>query len=278
MRSIVLKRLGTAIPSLIGVIVVSFLLTRVLPGDTASYFAGPAATPQAISEVRKQLGLDKSLPEQFARYVVDLAHGNLGNSLTTGQPVVTEIANRLPASGELTLLGLLIAVSIAVPLGILAAIREGSWIDHLCRVIVTTGVSLPVFFTGLLLVYLFYFRLGWSPAPLGRLDVFYSAPPQVTGFYLIDSLIARDLETFRAALAQLILPAATLAIFSLAPLARITRGSMLAVMGSDFVRTVMRCCRSLPRSAWSSRSCSAPTCSSRKCSPGPASAPTRSKR
>jgi peptide/nickel transport system permease protein len=177
------------------------------------------------------------LPEQFARYVVDLAHGNLGNSLTTGQPVVTEIANRLPASGELTLLGLLIALGIAVPLGILAAIREGSWIDHLCRIIVTTGVSLPVFFTGLLLVYVFYFQLGWSPAPLGRLDVFYSAPPQVTGFYLIDSLIARDFETFRAAFAQLILPAATLAIFSLAPLARITRGSMLAVMGSDFVRT-----------------------------------------
>jgi peptide/nickel transport system permease protein len=237
MRSIVLKRLAIAIPSLLGVIVVSFLLTRVLPGDTASYFAGPAATPQAIAEVRKQLGLDKSLPEQFAAYVVDLAHGNLGNSLTTGQPVVTEIANRLPASGELTLLGLLIALGIAVPLGILAAVREGSWIDHLCRVIVTTGVSLPVFFTGLLLVYIFYFQLGWSPAPLGRLDVFYSAPPQVTGFYLIDSLIARDFETFRAAFAQLILPAATLAIFSLAPLARITRGSMLAVMGSDFVRT-----------------------------------------
>jgi peptide/nickel transport system permease protein len=213
------------------------LLTRVLPGDTASYFAGPAATPQAIAEVRKQLGLDKSLPEQFARYVADLAHGNLGTSLTTGQPVVTEITNRLPASGELTLLGLLIALSIAVPLGILAAVREGSWIDHLCRIIVTTGVSLPVFFTGLLLVYVFYFQLGWSPAPLGRLDVFYSAPPQVTGFYLIDALIARDWETFRAAFAQLILPAATLAIFSLAPLARITRGSMLAVMGSDFVRT-----------------------------------------
>jgi ABC-type dipeptide/oligopeptide/nickel transport system permease component len=237
MRSIVLKRLATAIPSLIGVIVVSFLLTRVLPGDTASYFAGPAATPQAIAEVRKQLGLDRSLPEQFARYVVDLSHGNLGTSLTTGQPVVTEIANRLPASGELTLLGLLIALGVAVPLGILAAIREGSWVDHLCRIIVTTGVSLPVFFTGLLLVYVFYFQLGWSPPPLGRLDVFYSAPPQVTGFYLIDSLIARDFETFRAAFAQLILPAATLAIFSLAPLARITRGSMLAVMGSDFVRT-----------------------------------------
>jgi ABC-type dipeptide/oligopeptide/nickel transport system permease component len=237
MPSIILKRLATAIPSLIGVIVVSFLLTRVLPGDTASYFAGPAATPQAIAEIRKQLGLDQSLPQQFLHYVVDLAHGNLGTSLTTGQPVLTEIANRLPASGELTLLGLLLAIAIAVPLGILAAVREGSWVDHLCRVVVTSGVSLPVFFTGLLLVYIFYFQLGWSPAPLGRLDVFYSAPPQVTGFYLVDSLIARDWETFRAAFAQLILPAATLAIFSLAPLARITRGSMLAVMGSDFVRT-----------------------------------------
>lgn len=182
MQWIVLKRLATAIPSLIGVIIVSFLLTRVLPGDTASYFAGPAATPEAIAEVRKQLGLDKSLPEQFIRYVVDLAHGNLGNSLTTGQPVVSDIASRLPASGELTLLGLLIALAIAIPLGILAAIREGSWVDHLCRIIVTTGVSLPVFFTGLLLVYVFYFQLGWSPAPLGRLDVFHTAPPTVTGF------------------------------------------------------------------------------------------------
>jgi peptide/nickel transport system permease protein len=98
-------------------------------------------------------------------------------------------------------------------------------------------VSLPVFFTGLLLVYVFYFLLGWSPAPLGRLDVFYTAPPQVTGFYLIDSLLAGEFETFRAALSQLILPGATLAIFSLAPIARMTRASMLAVLASDFVRT-----------------------------------------
>ena len=122
--------------------------------------------------MRKQLGLDQSLPEQFARYVVDLAHGDLGNSLTTGQPVVTEIANRLPASGELTLLGLPSRSALPCRSAYSPAIREGSWIDHLCRVIVTTGVSLPVFFTGLLLVYLFYFQLGWSPAPLGRLDAF----------------------------------------------------------------------------------------------------------
>jgi peptide/nickel transport system permease protein len=231
------KRLLTVIPSLIGVVIVTFLLTRVLPGDTASYFAGPAASAQAIEEIRKQLGLDKPLPEQFVRYVVDLAHGDFGKSLTTGQPVLEDIASRLPASAELTLMGLIVAMLIAVPLGILAAVKQGSLIDHACRIIATAGVSLPVFFTGLLLIYLFYFKLGWAPAPLGRLDVFYSAPPTITGFYLIDSLLAGEFETFRAALAQLILPTATLAIFSLAPIARMTRASMLSVLASDFVRT-----------------------------------------
>ena len=160
------KRLLTVIPSLIGVIIVTFLLTRVLPGDTAAYFAGPAASAQAIEEVRKQLGLDKPLPEQFVRYVVDLAHGDFGKSLTTGQPVITDIKARLPASGELTLMGLVAAMLIAIPLGILAAVKQGSLIDHACRVIATAGVSLPVFFTGLLLIYVFYFKLGWSPPPL----------------------------------------------------------------------------------------------------------------
>jgi ABC-type dipeptide/oligopeptide/nickel transport system permease component len=231
------KRLLTVIPSLIGVIIVTFLLTRVLPGDTAAYFAGPAATPQAIEEIRKQLGLDKPLPEQFVRYVVDLAHGDFGKSLTTGQPVLEDIATRLPASAELTLAGLIVAMLIAVPLGILAAVKQGSFIDHACRIIATAGVSLPVFFTGLLLIYVFYFKLGWAPAPLGRLDIFYSLPPTITGFYLIDSLLTGDLEAFRAALSQLILPTATLAIFSLAPIARMTRASMLSVLASDFVRT-----------------------------------------
>jgi ABC-type dipeptide/oligopeptide/nickel transport system permease component len=231
------KRLITVIPTLIGVVIVTFLLTRVLPGDPAVYFAGPAATPQSIADIRKSLGLDKPLPEQFVRYVDDLAHGNLGNSLATGRPVTDEIVSRLPASAELTLFGLIVSVAIAIPLGILAAVKQGSWIDHICRIVATAGVSLPVFFTGLLLVYVFYFRLGWAPAPLGRLDVFYDAPPQVTGFYLIDSLIAGNFEAFRASLSQLILPGATLAIFSLAPIARMTRASMLAVLASDYVRT-----------------------------------------
>src|SRR5208283_589722 len=135
---------------------------------------------------------------QFGHYVVDLVHGNLGTSLTTGQPVATELRNRLPASAELTLLGLIVSIVVAVPLGILAATKPNSILDHACRIVSTAGVSLPVFFTGLILIYVFYYLLGWAPAPLGRLDVFYLAPPQATGFYLIDSLIARDGDTFIA--------------------------------------------------------------------------------
>ena len=110
---VILKRLATVIPTLIGVIIVTFLLTRVLPGDPAVYFAGPAATPELIAEIRKSLGLDRSLPDQFLRYVNDLAHGNFGNSLSTGRPVAAEISSRLPASAELTLFGLFLAIAIA---------------------------------------------------------------------------------------------------------------------------------------------------------------------
>ena len=237
MLRMISRRMLLVIPNLIGVIIVTFLLTRALPGDPAAYFAGPAATKDAIEQVRKQLGLDKPLVLQFGDYVGDLAKGNLGTSLTTGQPVLTELRNRLPASAELTLFGLILSMAIAIPLGILAAVKQGSWIDHTCRVVATAGVSLPVFFTGLLLVYVFYFKLGWSPAPLGRLDVFNSPPPSITGFYLIDSLVTGQFETFRAAFSQLLLPGMTLCIFSLAPIARMTRASMLAVLASEFVRT-----------------------------------------
>jgi dipeptide transport system permease protein len=237
MLRMILKRSLFALPSLVGVIIVTFLLTRARPGDPAAYFAGPAATAEAIEQVRVKLGLDKPLIVQFGNYVADLARGDLGTSLTTGQPVVTDIRNRLPASAELTLLGLIVSMLIAVPLGILAATKPGSLADHLCRVISTAGVSLPVFFTGLILVYVFYYLLGIAPAPLGRLDTFLSAPPRITGFYLIDSAIAGNGEVFVSSLKQLVLPAMTLAIFSLAPIARMTRASMLAVLASDFVRT-----------------------------------------
>jgi ABC-type dipeptide/oligopeptide/nickel transport system permease component len=237
MLKVVTARLATALPSLVGVVIVTFLLTRVLPGDTAAYFAGPAATPQAIAEIRTKLGLDKPLLQQFASYVRDLVRGDLGTSLTTGQPVVLDIAARLPASAELTLLALFLSLAIAVPLGIVAAVRQGSIVDHACRVVATAGVSLPVFFTGLLLVYAFYYLLGFSPPPLGRLDVFHSAPSSITGFYVVDSALLGEWDTFRASLSQLLLPVVTLAIFALAPIARMTRASMLAVLSSDFIRT-----------------------------------------
>jgi ABC-type dipeptide/oligopeptide/nickel transport system permease component len=231
------RRLVGAIPSIIGVLIVTFLLTRALPGDPAVYFAGPAASQEAIEQIRKTLGLDKTLPEQFLVYIKDLARGNLGNSIATGRPVLEEVTTRLPASLELTLLGLIVSVAIAVPLGVAAATRPGSWIDHSCRIITTAGVSLPAFFSGLLLIYVLYYLLGWAPAPLGRLDVYASAPRNITGLYLIDSLIARDFETFMSALKQLLLPSFTLAFFTLAPLARMTRASMLEVLSSDFIRT-----------------------------------------
>ncbi len=233
----ILSRLATAVPSVIGVVVVTFMLTRMLPGDPAAYFAGLAATPQAIAEIRTKLGLDKSLPEQFVFYVGDLLNGNLGTSLSTGQSVVSEIATRLPASAELTLVALVVAAGIAIPLGVLAAVKQGSWIDHLCRVVTTAGVSLPVFFTGLLFAYVFYYLLQIAPAPTGRLDIFISPPTHITGFYLIDSALTGNGEAFLGSLKQLALPASAMAIFSLAPLARMTRGSMLSVLGSDFIRT-----------------------------------------
>ncbi|GAB6052734.1 ABC transporter permease [Magnetospira thiophila] len=231
------RRLLQAVPSVFGIIVISFVLTRSLPGDPAVYFAGMMADEESIAQVRHALGLDRSWIEQFGIYVVNLAQGNMGMSLSTGRPVLEELMTRLPASLELTLIGLTFALAVAVPLGILAATRPGSWIDHLCRVLVTAGVSLPTFFTGLFLIYVFYYLLGWSPSPIGRLDFIFIPPPHVTGFFTLDSLLAGDLETFRASLLQLILPTTTLALFALAPIARMTRASMLNALGSDYVRT-----------------------------------------
>lgn len=235
--SIIFRRLWQAIPALAGVVIVTFILTRALPGDPAVYFAGPAADAKSIAQVREALGLDKSLLEQFFIYLYGLAKGDLGQSLSTGQSVLSDLARRLPASLELTFTALVLSVLIAVPLGILAATRPGSWVDHLCRLVVTAGVSLPTFFTGLALLFLFYYVLGWAPSPIGRLDFAYLPPSPITGFYVIDALLAGNLETARAAAAQLILPAITLALFTLAPIARMTRAAMLQALSSEYIRT-----------------------------------------
>lgn len=233
----ILGRVAQAIPVVMGVVVISFLLTRALPGDPAAYFAGPAADEASIAEIRKALGLDKPLLQQFFIYVGDLARGDLGTSLTTGQTVISDLAARLPASLELTLVALLLSCAVAIPLGVLAATRPGTWVDHLCRVFVTAGVSMPTFFTGIVLIYVFYYLAGLAPSPLGRLDFLYLSPPHVTGFYLIDAALAGDLETWLGALRQLVLPATTLALFTLAPIARMTRAAMLSALSSDFIRT-----------------------------------------
>jgi peptide/nickel transport system permease protein len=233
----VLRRAGQAIPVLFGVILVTFLLTRALPGDPAVYFAGPAADERSIQQIREALGLDRPLFEQFFVYLGDLATGDLGMSISTGQPVAAELLRRLPASLELTVGALLLSLLIAVPMGVLAATRPGRPVDHLCRIVATAGVSLPTFFMGLALIFIFYYLLGWAPSPIGRLGFAYIPPPEITGFYVIDALIAGDLETAWAALGQLALPMTTLALFTLAPIARMTRASMLQALNSDFIRT-----------------------------------------
>ncbi|MBN8906594.1 MAG: ABC transporter permease [Rhodospirillales bacterium] len=232
------RRLLFSLPALLGVVVVTFGLMRVLPGDPAVFFAaGPSAGKAEIDELRHQMGLDKPMPVQLVRYLGDVATGNLGRSLTTGQPVVADMRARLPASLELTCTALVIALFLSIPLGVAAALRPGSPIDHGVRMLCTLGVCVPTFVSGLLLIYVFYYLLGWAPDPTARIDIFASTPPDITGFYLIDFALTGDWQGWWAAFTQLLLPAFTMALFVLAPLARMTRASMLAVLGSDFIRT-----------------------------------------
>lgn len=238
MFRLIRRRLFAALPSLLGVVVLTFIISRALPGDPAAFFAGPSATPESVAQIRESLGLDRPLIQQFFHYVADLAQGDLGRSFNTGQPVLQDLLQRLPASMELTLYALAFAVIVSVPLGIFSATRPGSMIDHLCRGLVTLSAAFPSFFVALLLVFFFYFKLKWAPSPLGRLEIYFAQPPTVTGFFTIDALLIGDLTTAKAAFGQLILPALSLGLFALAPIARMTRASMIGVLSSDFIRTV----------------------------------------
>jgi peptide/nickel transport system permease protein len=234
----IVRRFLSSIPALLGVVIITFILMRVMPGDPAVFFAsGPNAGKAEIEEIRHSMGLDQSVPVQLVRYLEDVATGNLGRSLTTGQPVSRDMAQRLPASLELTFTALFIALSLAVPLGMAAALNPGSIVDHAVRMLCTLGVCVPTFVSGLLLIYVFYYLLGWAPDPTARIDIFAASPPDITGFYLIDFAITGQWDGWWAAFTQLLLPASTMALFVLAPLARMTRASMLAVLGSDFIRT-----------------------------------------
>jgi len=231
-----LSRLVLRMPALAGVILVSFALTRLLPGDPAVYFAGAAPTPEAIADLRRTLLLDQPLYAQLFAYLGDLAHGNFGRSLVTGQSVAQDLSTRLPATLELTIASTTLALLIAVPLGIVGARQKGRAMDHVCRLVSTSALAMPAFFTALLLVFLFYYLLGLAPAPLGRLAPMAFPPPERTGFMIIDASLARDWAVLRDAAAHLMLPALALAIAGIGPLTRVTRGAMLAVLSSDFIR------------------------------------------
>ena len=181
MRYFLRRSLGVP-PTLAGVLVLTFLITHLLPGDPAVFFASnPAADAGAIAAIREKLGLDLPLWRQFFIYLAEIAHGDLGQSITTGQPVARDLIRLLPASLELTTCAFLIAIAIALPLGIAAALRPRSLVDHACRVISTAGAALPTFVTGLALIYVFYYVAGVAPEPIGRTDAFAVAPPSVTG-------------------------------------------------------------------------------------------------
>jgi peptide/nickel transport system permease protein len=241
------QRFLSSLPALLGVLVFTFILMRVLPGDPAVFFAsGPNSSEEDIEMIRRQMGLDKPLPTQLAFYLYDIGRGNLGRSLITGQPVFVDLRERLPASLELTFAALILALGMAIPLGVFAALRANSIADHAVRFFCSLGVCVPTFVSGLLLIYVFYYLLGIAPDPTGRIDIFTSQPPRVTGFLLVDYLLAGDIEGWSAAFRQLLLPAITMALFVIAPLARMTRAAMLASLGSDFVRTA----RSIGLSNW----------------------------
>jgi peptide/nickel transport system permease protein len=234
----ILRRLLGAMPLLVGVGIFTFVLVRVLPGDPAAYYAtGPMATQEEIAQVRTALGLDKPLGEQLVRYFKDISAGDLGRSLVTGQLVSSDLRERFPASFELTFVAMLLALSLSIPLGIIAAIRAGSLIDHVIRFVGTLGVSMPAFVAGIVLIFVLYFKLGLTPEPIDRIDPFALKPPVVTGLLLVDCLLAGDFQAFHSALARLFLPALTMAIIVIAPLMRMTRASMIAVLSSDFIRT-----------------------------------------
>ena len=223
------KRILGTVPSLIGIVVITFLLSRALPGDAAAHLAGSAASADAIAQIRAQLELDKSLIDQFFRYLVDLAHGNLGLSLTTGQPVLHDLATRLPASLELGACALLFGLGLAVPLGVLAASPPEPWVDALCRGSSAVGSAVPVFVGGLLLIYVFHALFGVLPRP--------SSAPAVMGSTVVDSLFAREWVAFRSSVGRLVLPSMLLGLLALAPLARTLHGAMQRALGSDFIRT-----------------------------------------
>jgi ABC-type dipeptide/oligopeptide/nickel transport system permease component len=228
-----------ALPVLLGVTMVTFILTRVLPGSPIDQIAGPMSTPAQRQALAAHYGLDRPLWQQYAAYIGGLVRGDLGASFTTSRPVASDLAEFFPATMELMTAAIVIATLIGVPLGVWGAVRQGTWVDHVVRLVAVAGVALPIFWLSLVLIYLFFYTWHLLPAPMGRLNPRITPPPQMTGFLLVDSLLARNGVAFADAARQLVLPVAVLAFAAVAPLARITRTSMLDVLSSAHVRATL---------------------------------------
>ena len=219
----------------LGLLAVTFFIGRVIPVDPVLAIVGDRAPEHVVARVREELGLNKPLYEQFAIYIQKVAHGDFGTSVLTANPVLQDIARTFPATLELATLGILIGVTVGVPLGVWAAVRRGGLVDQVVRVMGLIGYSVPIFWLGLMALVLFYARLGWVSGP-GRIDVVYQYTLQpVTGLLLVDAALGGEWEAFRNALSHLILPASLLGYFSLAYISRMTRSFMLNELSQEYV-------------------------------------------
>ena len=223
------------IPTLLGVSVLAFLLIHMVPGDPAVVMLGERTTPEAVAELRKEMGLDRPLPVQYWRFLSNFLQGDLGRSIKTRERVIVEIGDRFPATIELASAAMLLAILVGVPAGVMAARRRGSWIDATVMTGSLIGVSLPIFWLALLLLLWFSVGLDWFPL-LGRLDP-NLAVARVTGLLLIDTLLAGRLDSFANAVHHLVLPALALGTIPLAVISRMTRSSVLEVLNADYIRT-----------------------------------------
>jgi peptide/nickel transport system permease protein len=221
---------------LFGVMTIIFFISHVIPADPVAAMLGGQAPPELIEEVRAKWNLDKPLYEQYGIYVWRLFHGDFGISISTRKPVGSDLVHFFPATFELATTATLLSIIFGVLLGIISAVKRGGLTDHLSRIFALSGISMPVFWLALLMLLLFYYRLGWLPGA-GQLPYFMTRPPRVTGMITLDSLIAGRLDAFVSALTHLIMPAVVLSFFGIAAISRITRSSMLDVLREDYINT-----------------------------------------
>ncbi|ODS49722.1 MAG: peptide/nickel transport system permease protein [Halanaerobium sp. 4-GBenrich] len=235
MFNYIIKRLLALIPILIGVAIIVFLIVHLIPGDPAQTMLGERATDQALERLREQMGLNDPLPVQFWRYVKDLLRGDLGRSIMSNNPVSAELMQRFPATLELSFFAIIFAVFVGVPAGIFASMNQNSWFDNLSMLIALIGVSMPIFWLGLMFIWLFAVELGWFP-PSSRIGVGLEFTP-ITNLYVIDSILQFNFTALKNVLHHLVLPAVALGTIPMAIIARMTRSSMLEVLKKDYIRT-----------------------------------------